>query len=48
MKSETKECEATIVSMNLIADHIKKVASKLDTGSVTSFVNGIMGSKGYS
>ena len=44
MKSETKECEATIVSMNLIADHIKKVASKLDTGSVTSLVNGIMGS----
>lgn len=44
MKSETKECEATIVSMNLIADHIKKVASKLDTGSVTSLVNGIMDS----
>ena len=45
MKSEKKECEATIVSMNLIADHIKKVASKLDTGSVTSLVNGIMDSK---
>ena len=45
MTSEKKECEATIVSMNLIADHIKKVASKLDTGSVTSLVNGIMDSK---
>ncbi|MFZ3383638.1 MAG: 6-phospho-3-hexuloisomerase [Candidatus Methanoperedens sp.] len=45
MRSEKKECEATIVSMNLIADHIKKVASKLDTGSVTSLVNGIMDSK---
>ncbi|HEX7628000.1 MAG TPA: 6-phospho-3-hexuloisomerase [Candidatus Methanoperedens sp.] len=45
MISEKKECEATIVSMNLIADHIKKVASKLDTGSVTSLVNGIMDSK---
>ena len=45
MRSEKKECEATIVSMNLIADHIKKVASKLDTGSVTLLVNGIMDSK---
>ncbi len=36
------ECEATIVSMNLIADHIKKVASKLDTKAVTSLVNAIM------
>lgn len=45
MKSEKKECEATVVSMNLIADHIKKIASKLDTGSVTSLVNGIMDSK---
>jgi 6-phospho-3-hexuloisomerase len=45
MKSKKKECEATIVSMNLIADHIKKVASKLDTGSVTLLVNGIIDSK---
>ncbi len=45
MNSEKKECEATIVSMNLIADHIKKTASKLDTGSVTMLVNGIMASK---
>lgn len=39
------ECEATIRSMNLIADHIKKVAAKLDTESVTHLVNAIMGSK---
>ena len=45
MKSKKKECEATIVSMNLIAEHIKKVASKLDTGSVTLLVNGIIDSK---
>jgi 6-phospho-3-hexuloisomerase len=45
MKSKKKECEATIVSMNLIADHVKKVASKLDTGSVTLLVNGIIDSK---
>jgi 6-phospho-3-hexuloisomerase len=45
MKSEKKECEATIKSMNLIAEHIKKVASKLDTGSVTLLVKGIMDSK---
>jgi 6-phospho-3-hexuloisomerase len=40
-----KECEATIRSMNLIADHIKKLATKLDTKSVTLLVNAIMGSK---
>lgn len=40
-----KECEATIRSMNLIADHIKKLATKLDTKSVTFLVNAIMGSK---
>jgi len=45
MKSENNECKATIESMNLIAEHIKKVASKLDTGSVTLLVKGIMGSK---
>jgi len=45
IRKEEKECEATIVSMNLIAEHIKKVASNLDTGSVTSLVNGIMGSQ---
>ncbi len=41
----TKECEATLASMNFIADHIKRVASKLDTGSVTALVNSIIGSK---
>jgi 6-phospho-3-hexuloisomerase len=45
MKSEKKECEATIETMNLIAEHIKKVASKLDTGSVTLLVEGIMDSR---
>ena len=45
MKQETKECETTIVSMNLIAEHIKKVASKIDTGSVTSLIDGIMNSE---
>lgn len=44
MKPEKNECEATIVSMNLIAEHIKKVAENIDTGSVTSLVNGIMDS----
>ncbi|MCE8422481.1 MAG: 6-phospho-3-hexuloisomerase [Candidatus Methanoperedens sp.] len=42
---EEKECEATIVSMNLIAEHIKKVASRLERGCVTDLVNSIMGSK---
>lgn len=41
-KGKKVECEATIVSMNLIAEHIKKIASKLDTGSVTSLVTSIM------
>jgi len=31
--------------MKLISEHIKKVASKLERGSVTDFVNSIMGSK---
>ena len=44
-RKKEKECEATIVSMNLIAEHIKKVASKLDTGSVRSLVSGIMSSQ---
>jgi 6-phospho-3-hexuloisomerase len=38
-----KECKATIASMNLIAKHIKKAASKLDTGSVKKLVDEIMG-----
>lgn len=44
MKKEN-ECEAVIASMNLISDHIKKAASKLDRSSVKSLVNGIMGSQ---
>ncbi|MDD5473620.1 MAG: 6-phospho-3-hexuloisomerase [Candidatus Methanoperedens sp.] len=40
-----EECKTTIESMNLIAGHIKKVASKLDAGSVKSLVDGIMGSQ---
>jgi 6-phospho-3-hexuloisomerase len=39
-----KECKATIASMNLIAKHIRKVSSKLDTGSVKRLVDEIMGS----
>ncbi|MCZ7385688.1 MAG: 6-phospho-3-hexuloisomerase [Candidatus Methanoperedens sp.] len=40
-----KECKATIASMNLIAKHIQKVSSKLDTGSVKRLVDEIIGSK---
>ncbi|MCX9025064.1 MAG: 6-phospho-3-hexuloisomerase [Candidatus Methanoperedens sp.] len=40
-----KECKATIASMNLIAKHIIKVSSKLDTGSVKRLVDEIIGSK---
>ncbi len=39
------ECEATLASMNFIAEHIKKVAARLDTASVLSLVNCIIGSK---
>ncbi len=39
------ECKATLASMNFIADHIKKVASKLDTVSVKDLVNSIIESK---
>lgn len=40
-----KDCKATIASMNLIAKHIKKASSKLDTGSVTKLVDEIIGSQ---
>lgn len=40
-----KECNAIILSMNLIADHIEKAASNLDITSVTNLVNGIMSAK---
>ncbi len=44
MKDE-KECKTTVVSMKLIAAHIEKVASNLDTASVSSLVSNIMNSK---
>jgi len=40
-----RECETTIASMNLVADHIKKVASGLDTGSVKDLVDKIINAK---
>ncbi|MCZ7362638.1 MAG: 6-phospho-3-hexuloisomerase [Candidatus Methanoperedens sp.] len=40
-----KECEATLASMNFIAEHIKKVAARLDTASVLALVNCIIDSK---
>jgi 6-phospho-3-hexuloisomerase len=45
MTDEKNDCKATKVSMNFIAEHIKKVASKLDTGSVSDLVDNIMGAK---
>lgn len=45
MNAEKKECEATIESMNFIANHIKRIASRLDTDSVTSLVDSIMSAK---
>ncbi len=42
---DEKECETTVVSMKLIAGHIEKVASNLDTASVSSLVSCIMDSK---
>ncbi len=42
---DKKECETTIVSMKLIAGHIEKIASNLDTASVSSLVSNIMNSK---
>lgn len=44
MKSN-KECEATIASMSLVAEHINKVASGLDTVSVKNLVDEIIKSK---
>jgi len=45
MNGEKDDCEATKASMNFIAEHIRKVALKLDTGSVSSLVDSIMGAK---
>ncbi len=42
---QNNECEATKASMNFIAAHIKKVASRLDTDSVSALVESIMGAK---
>ncbi len=42
MSGDKQECEATIESMNFIADHLKRVASKLDTVSVKALVDSIM------
>jgi 6-phospho-3-hexuloisomerase len=45
MNREKDNCEATKASMNFIAEHIKKVATKLDTGSVSDLLDNIMGTK---
>jgi 6-phospho-3-hexuloisomerase len=45
MINQKNDCKATIVSMNFIAEHIKIVASKLDTGSVSDLLDNIMGAK---
>jgi len=45
MIRKKNDCTATKVSMNFIAEHIKRVASKLDTGSVSDLVDDIIGAK---
>ena len=45
MNCEKNDCKATKASMNFIAEHIKKVALKLDNGSVSDLVDNIMGAK---
>ena len=45
MNCEKNDCKATKVSMNFIAEHIKKVALMLDTGSVSALIDSIMGAK---
>jgi hypothetical protein len=45
MTEGKKECEITIISMNLIADQIINVATNLDIASVTSLINRIMSAK---
>ncbi|MCX9012311.1 MAG: 6-phospho-3-hexuloisomerase [Candidatus Methanoperedens sp.] len=45
MNAEKSECEATIESMNFIANHIKRIAARLDTDSVTALVDSIMSAK---
>ena len=45
MNGEKKKIEATRASMNFIAEHIKKVASRLDTDSASALVDSILGAK---
>lgn len=45
MNCEKNDCKATKLYMNFIAEHIKKVALKLDTGSVSALIDSIMGAK---
>jgi len=45
MTGEKNDCRAAKASMNFIAEHIKKVASKLDINSVSDLVDNIMGAK---
>jgi len=45
MSVEKKNFEATKASMNFIAEHIKKVATRLDTDSASSLVDNILGAK---
>ena len=45
MNGEKKDFEATRASMNFIAEHIKKVASRLDTDSASALVDSILGAK---
>jgi 6-phospho-3-hexuloisomerase len=45
MNCEKKNFEATRASMNFIAEHIKKVAYRLDTDSASALVDSILGAK---
>ncbi len=45
MNREKKNFEATRASMNFIAEHIKKVASRLDTDSASALVDSILVAK---
>ncbi len=45
MNGEKNDFEATRASMNFIAEHIKKVASRLDPESTSALVDSILGAK---
>ena len=45
MSTEEEGCRITKELMNLIANHLKKVADKLDTEPAADLVNGIMSAK---